>query len=160
MQGGTYLVARRIRMRIESWDRASLQEQEQTFGRKKATGAPLTGDREFDGVDLTATDRAGKPVIPTDAHIRLAAPSANNGVSILRRGYSFTDGIDPTTGELDAGLFFIAFQRDPRSGFIAIQHRLSGADALNEYIRHTGSGIFACPPGIAEGDFLGSGLFA
>jgi deferrochelatase/peroxidase EfeB len=77
----------------------------------------------------------------------------------LRRGYSFTDGIDPATGELDAGLFFICFQRDPRSGFVPIQQSLASIDALNEYIRHTGSATFACPPGAARGDFVGSGLF-
>ena len=82
----------------------------------------------------------GKPVVPVDAHIRLAAPSTNDGVSILRRGYSFTDGIDPVTGQLDAGLFFICFQRDPRTQFVPLQHRLASVDALNEYIKHVGSG--------------------
>ena len=75
-------------------------------------------------------------MIPVDAHIRLAAPSVNDGARLLRRGYSFTDGINPVTNQLDAGLFFIAFQRDPRTAFIAVQQNLS-TDALNEYIRHT-----------------------
>jgi len=35
-------------------------------------------------------------VIPADAHIRLAAHENNGGLRILRRGYSFTDGIDAT----------------------------------------------------------------
>src|SRR4029079_4323267 len=39
--GGTYLVARRIRMHIEIWDRTSLAEQEMIVGRKKGSGAPL-----------------------------------------------------------------------------------------------------------------------
>ena len=81
----------------------------------------------------------GKPVIPADAHIRLAAPSENDGLRILRRGYSFSDGIDPVTGELDAGLFFVAFQRDPRRQFIPLQQRLAVDDALNEYIEHEAS---------------------
>ena len=79
---------------------------------------------------------------------------------LLRRGYSFTDGIDPTTGELDAGLFFICFQRDPRTGFVAVQRQLAQSDALNEYIRHTGSAVFACPPGVSDTDYIGSSLFA
>jgi deferrochelatase/peroxidase EfeB len=160
MHGGTYLVARRIRMRIESWDRTSLDEQEQVFGRRRTTGAPLNGDKEFDEVDLSAKSSGGAPVIPPASHIRLAAPATNGGVAMLRRGYSFTDGIDPVTGELDAGLFFIAFQSDPRTSFIAVQRRLASADALNEYIRHTGSAIFACPPGVANGDFIGSHLLS
>jgi deferrochelatase/peroxidase EfeB len=136
----------------------SLDEQERTIGRRKTSGVPLTGQNEFDTVDLQANTPTNQPVIDPKAHIRLAAPATNAGVHILRRGYSFTDGIDSTTGELDAGLFFICFQRDPRTGFVAVQRRLAATDALNEYIRHTGSAIFACPPGVDAGGYLGSTL--
>ena len=160
MTGGSYLVTRRIRMLIESWDTDFLADQEQVFGRFKTSGAPLTGIHEFDVVDLDA-QRNGKPVIPLDAHIRLAAPATNHGQRILRRGYSYTDGIDPQTGLLDAGLFFIAFQKDPRKQFIPIQRRLGSMDALNEYIRHTGSAVFAVPPGLSgPGDWWGKDLFS
>jgi deferrochelatase/peroxidase EfeB len=71
-------------------------------------------------------------------------------VRILRRGYSYTDGIIPASGELDAGLFFIAYQKDPRTQFVALQRRLGRSDALNEYIQHVGSGLYACPPGVAK----------
>jgi deferrochelatase/peroxidase EfeB len=154
MRGGSYLVARRIRMLIEAWDADYLADQEQLIGRIKASGAPLGGRDEFDGVDL-----AGK-TIPADAHIRLAAPASNGGQKILRRGYSFTDGIDPVTGQLDAGLFFLAYQKDPRRQFVPIQARLAANDALNEYIKHTGSALFAVPPGVnAAGDWFGRALF-
>ena len=112
---------------------------------------------EHDVVDLAAR-QDGELVIAHDAHIRLAAPSVNDGVRLLRRGYSFTDGINPVTNQLDAGLFFIAFQRDPRQGFIPVQQKLA-TDALNEYIRHTGSGVFAVPPGVQSGGFVGETLF-
>ena len=95
-----------------------------------------------------------------DAHIRLAAPAENGGVRILRRGYSYTDGIDPLTGELDAGLFFVCFQRDPERQFAALQRRLGSVDALREYIRHTSSAVFAIPPGTAKGGHVADGLFA
>ncbi len=157
MAGGTYLVARRIRMLIEVWDRATLADQEQTIGRTKLSGAPLGGTHEFDAVDLNA-GRNGEPVVPIDAHIRLAAPSENDDVRILRRGYSFTDGMDERLGQLDAGLFFISFQRDPQA-FIALQRRLGQNDALNEYISHTGSALFAVPPGVARGGFVADRLF-
>jgi deferrochelatase/peroxidase EfeB len=160
MRGGSYLVARRIRMRIEAWDRTALAEQEQVIGRQKVTGAPLGATLEHDPVPLGARRADGGPVIAADAHIRLAAPATNGGERILRRGYSFTDGIDPRTGELDAGLFFICFQRDPARQFVAIQRRLAAADALGEYIRHTGSAVFACPPGTAERGRWGDGLHA
>jgi deferrochelatase/peroxidase EfeB len=159
LRGGTYLVVRRIRMRLESWDRTSLQEQERVIGRRKTSGAPIGAEREFDPVDLQAVDANGAPVVAANAHIRLASPDTNAGARLLRRGYSFTDGIDPATGELDAGLFFICFQRDPRTGFVAVQRRIaSGGDALNEYIRHTGSAVFACPAGIREGEYVGQAL--
>jgi deferrochelatase/peroxidase EfeB len=159
MRGGTYLVARRIRMLIESWDTDFLADQEAVFGRFKNTGAPLTGTHEFDAVDLNAL-KGNKPVIPVDAHIRLAAPATNAGHKLLRRGYSYTDGIDPDTGLLDAGLFFIAFQQDPRRQFVPIQRKLGSHDALNEYIRHTGSALFAVPPGLrGPGDWWGKALF-
>ena len=159
MRGGTYLVARRIRMLIEVWDRTTLHDQEQTIGRTKLTGAPLGATHEFDEVDLTALHDDRTPVMPIDAHIRLASPIVNDDTRILRRGYSFTDGMDERLGQLDAGLFFISFQRDPRA-FVALQERLGRNDALNEYIAHTGSAVFACPPGVAEQGYIGDRLFA
>jgi deferrochelatase/peroxidase EfeB len=158
IRGGSYLVARRIRMFIEPWDRDRLGDQNAVFGRDKATGAPLTGTNELDAPDFAATDGEGSPVIAANAHIRLAAFENNNGLRILRRGYSFTDGIDAATGTLDAGLFFISFQSDP-AAFITLQRTLGAHDALNEYIRHTGSGLFACPPGVTQaGDYWGRAL--
>jgi deferrochelatase/peroxidase EfeB len=158
MTGGSYLVSRRIRMSIESWDTDRLSDQENVFGRYKTSGAPLTGKHEFDTVDLDAV-RHGTPLIPVNAHIRLAAPSTNGGHKLLRRGYSFTDGIDPQTGLLDAGLFFIAFQKDPRTQFVPIQRKLGSHDALNEYIQHTSSALFAVTPGLREaGDWWGKSL--
>ncbi|KUL67951.1 MULTISPECIES: iron uptake transporter deferrochelatase/peroxidase subunit [unclassified Streptomyces] len=150
MAGGSYLVARRIRMHIETWDRTSLQEQEDIFGRSKGEGAPVGRAKERDKPFL-------KAMMP-DAHVRLAHPDSNGGATILRRGYSFTDGTDGL-GRLDAGLFFLAYQRDPRTGFIRIQRNLA-KDALNEYIQHVGSALFAVPPGVRDkDDWWGSTLF-
>jgi deferrochelatase/peroxidase EfeB len=149
--GGTYMVARRIRMLIETWDRASLDDQEQTLGRLKASGAPLGGDAEFDAVDFADQ--------PPASHVALAHPETHGGVRILRRGYSFTDGMDARTGELDAGLFFVSFQRDP-SQFVALQRKLGANDKLNEYITHVGSAVFYVPPGIRPGGTVGSELLS
>jgi deferrochelatase/peroxidase EfeB len=159
MTGGTYVVTRRIRMLIEAWDRTGLGEQEQTFGRHKDSGAPFGKKAEFDTVELDRGKADGTPLIPADAHIRLAAPSRNSGARLLRRGYSFTDGFDAQRGQLDAGLFFICFQRDPEKQFLAIQRRLGAHDSLNEYIVHESSAVFAVPPGVrGRGDWLGRGL--
>ncbi|HEY4189683.1 MAG TPA: iron uptake transporter deferrochelatase/peroxidase subunit [Candidatus Limnocylindrales bacterium] len=168
LTGGTFLAVRRIRMVVETWDRSALREQEQIIGRSKAEGAPLSGGTEFTEPDFGATGAGGLPLIAADSHVRLAHPSLHNGVRMLRRGYNFTDGNDKL-GRLDAGLFFAAFVRDPRTGFIPIQDALARTDALREYLVHTGSGLFAVPPGVPSigsdgsliGDaFLGAGLFA
>jgi deferrochelatase/peroxidase EfeB len=159
MRGGTYQVVRRIRMFIEKWDRSSLGEQQRTIGRHKLSGAPLGERHEFDALDLAAKTAAGDAAIPLDAHVRLASHQENAGVRILRRGFSFADGIDPQTGRLDAGLFFICYQRDPRRQFVVLQSRLASDDALNEYIQHQGSAVFAVPPGVREGGYIGQTLF-
>jgi deferrochelatase/peroxidase EfeB len=158
MRGGTYMVTRRIRMLLEVWDRASLQDQERTIGRHKYSGAPLGGSDEFEPLPLEA-QKNGHPVIPRNAHARLASASANGGARMLRRGYSFTDGVDERLGELEAGLFFISFQRDPEQ-FVAIQRRLGRSDALNEYIKHVGSAVFAMPPGARPGGYVGESLLS
>ncbi len=158
MDGGTYLVTRKIRMMIETWDRTSLAEQEAIVGRTKGTGAPLSGGGEFDQPDF-ALQRDGAPVVAEVAHVRLAHPDTNDGARMLRRGYNFVDGSDGL-GRLDAGLFFIAYQRDPRTAFVPVQRRLARHDVMNEYLRHTGSALFAVPPGVERpGQFWGSTLF-
>ena len=156
MDSGTYLVARRIRMLIEVWDRVSLDDQEQTIGRHKYSGAPLGKQDEFAPVNLEARDEDGELLIPEDSHVRLARQDDKE--KFLRRGYSFTDGMDPDRGQLDAGLFFICFQRDPHRQFVPMQKRLGQHDTLNEYILHTGSALFACPPGAREGGYVGQHL--
>ena len=151
MTGGSYLVTRRIRMRIENWDRTTLLEQERVIGRLKGTGAPIGYANEFDALDFSTKSSKGTPLIDVDAHVRLASSDNLGGIQILRRGYNFTDGTDGF-GHLDAGLFFIAFVRDPQTSFVPMQMKLSRSDALNEYITHTGTALFACPPGLREGD--------
>jgi deferrochelatase/peroxidase EfeB len=158
LRGGSYLVARRVRMFIENWDRDYLQDQQNVIGRSKGGGAPLSGGTEFTAPDLTAVDDQGGLKIPADAHIRLASREMNHGIQILRRGYSYTDGIDPERGTLLGGLFFLAYMKSPAQ-FIALQRRLGAADALNEYIQHTGSAVFACPPGLSRNRHWGDALF-
>ncbi len=169
MRNGTYLVVRRIRIALEHWDRMTSAFQEQTFGRHKLSGAPIGGHRESEAPNLRAVDKNGNPLIAENAHVRLAAPESNDGAQILRRGYSYNDGANVTAErwppwrqglEYDAGLLFVAYQRDPRTGFIKIFDRLSKFDALNQFVTHVGGGIFACPPGVAQGGFVGEALFA
>ena len=159
MAGGSYLVARKIRMVIETWDRQQLGEQERIIGRDKGEGAPLSGGTEFSDPNFLALASTGGTKIDPDSHVRLAHPSTNGGAQLLRRGFNFVDGNDEL-GRLNAGLFFIAFQRDPRTQFIPIQQHLARNDAMNEYVKHVGSAIFAVPPGARDGSHIGAALFA
>ena len=159
LAGGSYLVARRINMTIETWDRQPLREQERVVGRTKAEGAPLSGGSEFSQPDFDLKGRGDEPMVAMDAHVRLVHPDNNGGVRMLRRGYNFVDGSD-ALGGLDAGLFFIAYICDPRTHFIPIQTKIGYGDALSEYVQHTGSGLFAVPPGITQGEYVGQALFA
>lgn len=156
--GGTYMVVRRINMIIETWDRTSLQEQENLIGRDKAAGAPLSGGGEFAPPDFAMRGSGGATIMPVDSHVALAHPSHNGGARMLRRGYNFADGTDDN-GRMDAGLLFVAFVRSPATQFIPIQRRLALSDGLSEYLRHTGTGIFFVPPGTTGDGFTGSGLF-
>jgi deferrochelatase/peroxidase EfeB len=161
MVDGSYLVMRRIRMTIETWDRDSLGDQEQVIGRQKRSGAPFGTQDEFATLDLQAKGPDGGPLVPAQSHVRLAHPESNGGAKLLRRGYSFVDGSDPL-GRLEAGLYFLAYQRDPRRQFVTIQRRLAGKhnDAMNEYITHVASGLYAVPPGVRRNGWWGQGLFA
>lgn len=147
MKNGSYMAVRRIIMHLETWDRTNLQEQENTFGRYKESGAPFGKKNEFDEVDLS--------LLPVDSHVRLAKEV---DLPILRRSYSYSDGIDPKTGQFDAGLLFIAFQKNPDS-FVKIQTNLGADDKMNEYVTHIGSGLFACFGGVKEGGYIGQDLF-
>jgi deferrochelatase/peroxidase EfeB len=160
MHDGSYLVMRKIRMQIEAWDSDSLADQERVIGRTKEVGAPLSGAHEHDPLRLGQVDAAGNPLMPPESHVVLASPERNHGVQILRRSYNYADGIDATTGQLDAGLFFLAYQKNAHEQFVPIQRRLGSSDLLNEYIKHVASGLYACPGGVERvGDWFGRRLF-
>lgn len=168
LRGGTYQVYRRIRIDLKHWDRVSRYAQEQTFGRNKLNGAPLGAPHEFSPLDLNAVDKDGDPLIPQTAHVRLAAPSNNGGAQILRRSFNYADKAamiaerwPPWHQEMrvDAGLLFIACQKDPRTGFIRLFEKMSRLDNLMQFTTHTASAIFAYPGGVSRGEYIGQKLF-
>ncbi|MEU9994695.1 iron uptake transporter deferrochelatase/peroxidase subunit [Streptomyces sp. NPDC050848] len=157
MAGGSYAVVRRIRMLLDDWEGLPLNDQEKIIGRRKSDGAPLTGGTETTELDLNKTGSDGKLVIPDNAHSRISAPEQNGGAAMLRRPFSFHDGIGPD-GTPDAGLLFICWQADPLRGFVPVQRKLDRGDALSPFIRHEASGLFAVPGGAAEGEYVGQRL--
>lgn len=154
LRGGAYVAVRRIRMLLPQWNAQSVEQQEAVIGRYKDSGAPLNGTLESDTVDLSAQTADLRLVVPADAHVRLANPDNTHGARIHRRGFSYDDGAD------DAGLLFMAWQADPRTGFIPVQSRLDVGDALNRFTVTQGSALFACFPGCAPGGYVGETLFA
>jgi deferrochelatase/peroxidase EfeB len=167
MRGGSYVVFRRSRMALEHWERTKIAFQEQTFGRRKLSGAPLGKDAEFDAVDLKLADSDGNPIVPENCHVGLARRAAEGGNRILRRSYSYNDGANIIAErwppwrqgmEFDAGLLFVCFQRDLRTGFIPIFESLSRFDMMNQFVTNTGGAHFACPAGAAPGDYVGRAL--
>jgi deferrochelatase/peroxidase EfeB len=168
MNGGSYAAVRRIRISLEHWDRSAPDFQEQVIGRQKLSGAPLGAHDEFDEPDFQAADKDGNFIIPENSHLRLGSAVNNAGAKILRRSYSYNDGLSFIAerwppwrqGMLyDAGLLFIAYQRDPRTGFIKIFDKMSKLDALGQFTTHVGGGLFACPCGVNQGEFIGRRLF-
>lgn len=139
LHGGSYLVMRRIRLLLDTWDRTGRAVQEAAVGR----------DREHNQRLLRAPA----------AHVELASPGRNGGAKLLRRSFSYDAGVDPN-GLLDAGLIFLCYQRDPWRQFVAIQRRLSAHDPLNGYSQHLAAGLYACPPAIRPGSFIGAELLS
>jgi deferrochelatase/peroxidase EfeB len=170
MHGGSYLVYRRIRIALEHWDRLAPNLQEQVIGRTKLTGAPLGQPSEFSPLDLGRRDTQGNLVISETAHVRLAAPESNNGAIMVRRAFSYNNGTTPFVErwppwrqalEYDAGLLFLAYQKDPRSAFVPIFTRLAETDNLNQFTTHTAGALFAVPPGATgPGDWIGRPLLS
>ncbi|MEU5532987.1 iron uptake transporter deferrochelatase/peroxidase subunit [Streptomyces sp. NPDC020362] len=157
MANGSYAVVRRIRMLLDDWEKLSLTAQEAVIGRRKADGAPLSGGSETTPMDLEKADAKGEYVVPVNAHARITRPDRNGGAAMLRRPFSYHDGID-AAGTPDAGLLFVCWQADPLRGFVPVQRKLDRGDALSKYIRHESSGLFAVPGGAATGEYVGQRL--
>jgi len=156
LAGGTVLVLRRIRLLMDTWDILDRETQELVIGRRLESGAPLGRENEMDPVPFDETDSRGLPLIPSDAHIRVAH-AATNAESILRRPYNYDNGMHDGTS--DVGQLFAAYMRDPSTSFIPMQERIASSDAFNEWNVTIGSAAYVIPAGVREGEVLAEGLF-
>lgn len=155
LAGGTLMVLRRIRMNLDTWDELDRASKELAVGRRLDNGAPLTGVRESDPVDITA-QRDGIPIIPPNAHVALAHPH-QPGERFLRRPYNYDD--PPPAGQTsDSGLLFATYQRDIDVQFLPVQRRLAESDAMNRWITAIGSAVYVILPGVEPGQHLGMQL--
>lgn len=157
LAGGSYAVVRRIRMLLDDWEKLPVGQQERVIGRRKSDGGPLSGGTETTAMDLDKVGPDGKLLIPDNAHARISAPERNSGAAMLRRPFSYHDGI-AADGTPDAGLLFICWQADPLRGFVPVQRKLDRGDALSPFLRHEASGLFAVPGGAAAGEYVGQRL--
>ncbi|MDX3798792.1 Dyp-type peroxidase [Streptomyces sp. AK04-3B] len=149
----TYLVVRRVHLRVEDFARLAVHRQEEVVGRRRATGAPLDGGSEDDEVDPLAKDAQGRYTTPPRSHVRAVSPRLDDGARMLRRSYSYADG--PT----DQGLLFLAFMRDPAL-FARVQRRMAAQDDLTAFIQARGSAVAYVLPGAGPGRPLGAELLA
>nr|WSW71470.1 iron uptake transporter deferrochelatase/peroxidase subunit [Streptomyces sp. NBC_00995] len=157
LAGGSYAVVRRIRMLLDDWEKLPMERQERVIGRRKADGAPLSGGTETTPMDLDKAGPDGELLIPANAHARISSPERNGGAAMLRRPFSYHDGIS-SDGTPDAGLLFVCWQADPLRGFVPVQRKLDRGDALSPFLRHEASGLFAVPGGAAHGQYVGQRL--
>ena len=155
--GSSSLVVRRIAMDLDDWERLDRTSREVVVGRKLADGAPLTGEDEFDAPDMEALDEYGLPVIDKNSHMARAMPPADHPEQkFLRRPYNYS--LPPAPGELsNAGLVFLAYQKDPEVQFTPVLQRLLEVDRLNEWTTHIGSAVYWIPPGTRKSGGEGSG---
>ena len=151
--GSTSMVVRRIAMNLDEWEQLDRSSREQAVGRSLHDGAPLTGGGEFDAPDMDATDQYGLPVIDRNSHMARAMPPADHPEQrFKRRPYNYNLPPEPGSGQLsNAGLIFVAFQKDPDVQFTPVQARLNESDRLNTWITHIGSSVYWVPPGTVAG---------
>ena len=161
MRGGSYVVTRRIRMLLETGTGRRSPIRRTRSAATKVSGAPLGGANEHDTPAARRAEDADGELVIADgrAHPACRRPSENNGSGSCAAATASATASSRRPASSTPACSSSRIQRDPRRQFIPLQRRLGAEDALNEYIKHVGSGIFAVLPGVASGDYLGRTLF-
>lgn len=148
--GGTLAVLRRMELDLPRFAALSVAEQEAVFGRRRASGVPLSGGTAASGPELGAKTPDGRYLVPADAHVRRANPTVVGVGHMLRRSYS--------TDEPAPGVLFVSFQNDLRTFTSTLTH-METSDALLQFTTTTASATFLILPGFDRQHLLGSQLF-
>ncbi|MFF9480128.1 Dyp-type peroxidase [Streptomyces sp. NPDC014733] len=148
--GGTLAVLRRMELDLPRFAALSVAEQEAVFGRRRASGVPLSGGTAAAGPDLGAKTPDGRYLVPADAHVRRAHATVVGAGLMLRRSYSIAAPAP--------GLLFISFQNDLRT-FTATLTHMDVSDALLPFTTTTAGATFLILPGFDRRRPLGSPLF-
>ena len=144
-----YHVVRVIRMLVEFWDRVTISEQERMIGRRRDSGAPLSGQHR-DRTPGLRQRPAGRDDPARRAHPagESRAPRRRTSAGSCGAATTTTAGID-SNGNLDMGLIFTCFQQDLDRQFVAVQKRLAD-EPLVDYISPVGGGYFFALPGVTD----------
>jgi dye decolorizing peroxidase len=151
--GGTVAVLRRFAFDSVGFAARPLPEQEHAVGRRRESGAPLSGSAGATVTtdpDLEAKTPDGRYLIPVDAHVRRSSALATGVPLMLRRGYPVDDP--------EPGLLFVSFQNSLRA-FTSTMARLDESDAMMAFATATASAHFLVLPGFERDRPLGSTLF-
>jgi dye decolorizing peroxidase len=147
---GTIAVLRRVELDLPRFAALSVAGQEAVFGRRRATGIPLSGGTITSDPDLGAKTPDGRYLIPAHAHVRRANANVVGVGLMLRRSYS--------TDEPAPGLLFMSFQNDLRTFTNTLAH-MENSDALLQFTTTTASATFLILPGFDRQRPLGASLF-
>ncbi|MGW5054569.1 Dyp-type peroxidase [Actinokineospora sp. NPDC004072] len=147
--GGTIAVLRRMELDLPRFAALTTTEQEAVFGRRRDTGAPLSGGTIATDPNLNAKTPDGRYLIPPTAHLRRAHPTTIGVGLMLRRSYTIDDPAP--------GLLFISFQNTLNT-FTNTLTRMDHNDALLPYTTTTASATFLILPGFSDHP-LGATLF-
>jgi len=177
---GSYMVYRKIRENLPTWESMDDNGQEKMIGREKQTGKPLSPSPNYPKDEAPSFHGKGAGNTPFNAHIRKVQPR-REGLDLfgmpdlerrfLRRPYPYFEGINKD-GQFVNGLHFVAFMKSIQHQFEHVTNMWqmnrdfpspgTGFDALYEHkiLSTVDGGYYFCPPKPAsETDFFGSGLF-
>lgn len=140
LAGGTICVVRRFGLDTAGFRALPAPRRDSIIGRHQGTGAPLSGGRKTDEINLAAKADNGELLVPARAHARAAHPSFTGSALMLRRSYSYR------TSATDHGHLFISYQRTAET-FARTQLRLDEVDDLMAFSTPLATAAFAILPG-------------